>query len=188
MSVDRLGAILLHTQIGEIKLKTQIVHTGRIQTPKNDDVGYDLYFEGIEDTTGTVNLDVDVVALQPGDSISILTGVRTQTVVGKIRNWALTLLFGAPVHLFPKIQDRSGVAVQQNLKTSAGIIDPGYTGEIVVKITNIGTTIAHLHKYHRICQFILIPAVMAKLVNVDDHEFTFGSARGSDGFGSSGNL
>jgi dUTP pyrophosphatase len=80
------------------------------------------------------------------------------------------------------LKSKSGLNVKYNL-TSEGVIDSGYTGEIVVKIYNHGTQDYHFHKGDKITQIVFLPIGNFDLEQVDK---LYETERGNNGFGSSG--
>lgn len=77
---------------------------------------------------------------------------------------------------------KSGLNVKHNL-TSTGLIDEGYTGEIVVKLYNHGHTYYKVKAGDKISQLVIIPVFNKPLEVVDDLDE---SDRGNNGFGSTG--
>ena len=77
---------------------------------------------------------------------------------------------------------KSGLNVNHDL-TSTGLIDEGYTGEIVVKLYNHSDEDYTVQAGDKISQLVIIP-VYKPVVQIVDNLQT--SARGDNGFGSSG--
>jgi dUTP diphosphatase len=80
------------------------------------------------------------------------------------------------------VEDRSGLAVQ-GLTTLAGVIDPGYRGEIKVVVTNVGGKHLMISAGDRIAQLRLVRRFAAEFVEVEEIAPTL---RNEKGFGSSG--
>lgn len=78
---------------------------------------------------------------------------------------------------------KSGLNVHNDI-TSTGLIDEGYTGEIVVKLHNHGGFDYKVDAGDKISQLIIVPVLYEKLDVVE--ELDDGSDRGNNGFGSSG--
>lgn len=97
-------------------------------------------------------------------------------------------IFHTGVHIqLPKgycglLVSKSGLNIHNDI-TSTGLIDEGYTGEIVVKLFNHGGYDYKVDAGDKISQLIIIPVAYEKLEVVDDLEET---DRGANGFGSSG--
>lgn len=106
------------------------------------------------------------VLVRPKQSATIHTGVHVQLPPGTAG----------------LIVSKSGLNVMDNI-TSTGLIDEGYTGEIVVKLYNHGTGHKILQKGDKISQLVVIPVVYEDVEIVD--EIT-GGPRGDNGFGSTG--
>ena len=79
------------------------------------------------------------------------------------------------------IVSKSGLNVKHGI-TSTGLIDEGYTGEIVVKLYNRGDDYL-VCAGDKISQLLILPVVYTDLVLVDKLEET---ERGDAGFGSTG--
>lgn len=78
------------------------------------------------------------------------------------------------------VADRSGLALG-GFTTLAGVIDPGYRGEIRVVATNLGTETIRIEKGDRIAQMIVLEKIEASFKEVDD---LGPSHRADAGFGS----
>ena len=80
------------------------------------------------------------------------------------------------------VEDRSGLAVR-GVTTLAGVIDPGYRGEIRVVMTNLGTQPVEIKPGERIAQLRIVQRIEASFEVVEE----LGEAsRGERGFGSTG--
>jgi dUTP pyrophosphatase len=80
------------------------------------------------------------------------------------------------------VEDRSGLAVR-GVTTLAGVIDPGYRGEIKVVVTNLGAAPVQIQAGDRIAQLRIVQRIQASFQEVAD----LGEAtRGAAGFGSTG--
>jgi dUTP pyrophosphatase len=80
------------------------------------------------------------------------------------------------------VEDRSGLAVR-GITTLAGVIDPGYRGEIKVVLTNLGAATVTIAVGDRIAQLRLVQRIQASFEEVA--ELTE-APRGAAGFGSTG--
>lgn len=77
---------------------------------------------------------------------------------------------------------KSGLNVKSNI-TSTGLIDEGYTGEILVKLYNHGSEKHLVRAGDKISQLVIIPVLTPELVLT---EHLAESDRGDNGFGSTG--
>lgn len=120
------------------------------------DIGYDL--ASVESTT---LLSKQVTLVRTGLSISLPAGVAG---------------FVLP---------RSGLATkhQITLINSPGLIDPGYTGEILIPLINHSDVSYNISKQERVAQLVLVNSDNVKFDVVDELNVT---ERSSDGFGSTG--
>ena len=80
------------------------------------------------------------------------------------------------------VEDRSGLAVR-GVTTLAGVIDPGYRGEIRVVMTNLGTEPVEIRAGDRIAQLRIVQRIEASFELVEE---LGEAARGVGGFGSTG--
>ena len=80
------------------------------------------------------------------------------------------------------VEDRSGLAVR-GITTLAGVIDPGYRGELKVVLTNLSSEPQMVAPGHRIAQLRIVERIQAAFEETD----TLAEApRGGAGFGSTG--
>jgi dUTP pyrophosphatase len=106
------------------------------------------------------------VRLEPGETLAVATGLAFQ----------IPDAFGALV------EDRSGLALR-GLTTLAGVIDPGFRGEVKVVLHNLGTKPQTLAAGTRIAQLRLVHRIQASFEEVASLE---DSERAQGGFGSTG--
>lgn len=98
-------------------------------------------------------------------------------------------LIGTGVHVqLPKgtaglLVSKSGLNTKHDL-TSTGLIDEGYSGEIMVKLHNHGETSYQVQAKDKITQLVIIPVLYEPVEMVDDLGET--GERGDSGFGSTG--
>jgi dUTP pyrophosphatase len=109
---------------------------------------------------------VSAWTLEPGETVAIPTG----------------LALGFPSEYGALVEDRSGLALR-GLTTLAGVIDPGYRGEIKVVLTNLSAIPQSIAPGDRIAQLRLVRRIEATFEVVESLEET---VRGGGGFGSTG--
>lgn len=80
------------------------------------------------------------------------------------------------------VEDRSGLAVR-GVTTLAGVIDPGYRGEIKVVMTNLNAEPVAIQAGDRIAQLRIVQRIEAQFEEVEE---LGEAARGAGGFGSTG--
>ncbi len=81
------------------------------------------------------------------------------------------------------VEDRSGLALR-GLTTLAGVIDPGYRGEIRIVLTNLTPEPIKIASGDRIAQLRIVQRIEAAFEEVAE---LVEAARGASGFGSTGN-
>ena len=123
----------------------------------DDDAGYDLHA-------------LHAATLAPGERATIGTGI------------AIELPAGHAGLVLP----RSGLAARHGIAivNAPGLIDAGYRGELQVLLLNTDTASAfEVAAGDRIAQLVIVAVAAPAVVEADDLAV---SARGADGFGSSG--
>ena len=80
------------------------------------------------------------------------------------------------------VEDRSGLAVR-GVTTLAGVIDPGYRGELKVVMTNLSERPVEIKAGDRIAQLRIVQRIEATFEEVAE---LGEAARGAGGFGSTG--
>jgi dUTP pyrophosphatase len=123
-----------------------------------EDLGYDLFA-------------LEAAALAPRHTVRVRTGVAVE---------ARHPTTGQPLGLL--VRDRSSMAAK-GIATTAGVIDAGYRGEILILMTNLGDSPLQIAAGDKIAQMIPVPVLTCSVVTVDSLE---DSARAEKGFGSSG--
>ena len=109
---------------------------------------------------------VSTWTLGPGETVAIPTGIA----------------LGIPPEFGALIEDRSGMALR-GLTTLAGVIDPGYRGEIKVVLTNLSEEAQMVFAGDRVAQLRVVRRIEAEFEEVESLDRTL---RGVKGFGSSG--
>ena len=123
-----------------------------------EDLGYDLFA-------------LEAAVLAPRATVRVRTGIAVEA-----RHPAT----GVPLGLL--VRDRSSMAAR-GIATTAGVIDAGYRGEILILMTNLGDTPLELRAGEKIAQMIPVPVLTGPVETVETLE---DSARANKGFGSSG--
>ena len=152
---------LSDSRYDEEMLRVKLLEPGArapIVAHPGEDLGYDLFaLKGI--------------TLAPRSTVKVRTGIAVE---------ARHPHTGAPLGLL--VRDRSSMA-SRGIATTAGVIDAGYRGEILVLMTNLGDAPVELKAGEKIAQMIPIPVLTGPVQEVETLEV---SARAEKGFGSSG--
>ncbi len=123
-----------------------------------EDLGYDVFaLEG--------------ALLNPHQTLRVRTGISVEARHPET---------GEPLGLL--VRDRSSMAAR-GLATTAGVIDAGYRGEVLIVMTNLGDSPVELKPGEKIAQMIPVPVLTGTIEEVESLEV---SAREGKGFGSSG--
>lgn len=83
------------------------------------------------------------------------------------------------------LKPRSGLSLEFNTDVHAGVIDSGYTGEIIVLLSVLKPPI-FIEKGTRIAQLVVLLMPKIEPVRVGSLEELEDTERGADGFGSTG--
>lgn len=118
------------------------------------DLGYDLFAD-------------ERTSLEPQSVTKVHTGIACDFPTG----------YGA------LLRDRSSMATKKEVFVVAGVIDPTYTGEIIVAFFNPNDFPIEINEGEKIAQMILIHGINFPVVEVSDLAAT---DRGDNGFGSTG--
>lgn len=93
------------------------------------------------------------------------------------------MAFEFPPEFGALVEDRSGLALK-GITTLAGVIDPGYRGELKVVMTNVGSHPFNIQPGDRIAQLRIVRRIEAEFTEVESLSET---QRNTRGFGSTGN-
>lgn len=139
------------------------------------DVGLDLYFspDGKCDEHDPVkNMPVGAVVIMPNQCAKLRTGLR----------------FAVPHGFCLEIKNRSSVSSKKELLVGGGVIDPGYDGEVVIIMHNVGRQPQMIKPGDKIAQAVLFPVVHVRPKHVEPEELykeqLAMSNRKDQGFGS----
>lgn len=80
------------------------------------------------------------------------------------------------------VKSKSGLYVKYGI-TTTGVVDEGYTGEVLVRLKNNGPDTISFEKGDKIAQLVIVPVMYADFEQVDE---IGGGDRGNGGFGSTG--
>lgn len=120
----------------------------------HDDAGLDLYAN-------------ENYTLKPGEIHGVQTGIAMAIPAGSVG-----LIWG-----------KSGLALKAGIGVLGGVIDAQYRGEIVVIVTNHGTTEYHIGKGSKIAQILIQKIELLETEEVIELDDTI---RGAGAFGSTG--
>ena len=122
-----------------------------------------------------------------GDACFDIYSDGIKEIGGATTTHSTGLKFEMPKGYAMMIYSRSGMAFKSDtrLANCVGVIDSGYVGEVMVKLTSDSGCLGALDykRGDRIAQAMLIPVPVVEFEEVDDVEDT---ERGDGGFGSSG--
>lgn len=119
------------------------------------------------ETDAGLDLYSPISAVIPAkESLAIKTGVHIEL----------------PENTVGLIKSKSGLNVKHGIQ-SEGVIDEGYSGEIVVKLYNNSCYDYHLKARDKISQLLIVPCLYVQLELTD---YISPGERGENGFGSTG--
>ena len=90
-----------------------------------------------------------------------------------------------PPHTYWKHESKSGLNISKDIVSLGGVIDEGFSGEILVKLYNMGDRNYKFNRGMKIVQLLVIPCQYVDVEVVD--ELFIGGERGLSGFGSTDN-
>ena len=79
--------------------------------------------------------------------------------------------------------DKSGLASKHGIKTMAGVLDPGFRGEVVLVVANLKNDTYVFEKGHKVLQVLLQKVERGE---IEEAQELSGTVRGEGGFGSTG--
>lgn len=143
-----------------------------------------------------MTIDVKVAKLHPqaslpnyahrgpyGDLAADVAALEAQELgAGEIKAMRTGLAFEFPPEFGALVEDRSGLAMK-GICTLAGVIDPGYRGELKVVLINLGKEAFQIKAGDRIAQLRFIRRLEAQFIEVNSVAATERDVRG---FGSTG--
>lgn len=136
-----------------MKDKLRII-TGELTKAHPTDAGYDIK-------------TIEYKNIPPGKAVSIKTGLRIKLPKG-------TTGF---------IKSRSGLMFNHDIISYEGVIDESYTGEVGIKLCNMGSREYSVYPGERVAQLVVLPIFTGEVIRVETVEET---DRSDSGFGSSG--
>ncbi len=121
----------------------------------------------MEGDAGMDLCSIENVILKPDERISCRTGIAIKI----------------PEGYAGLVWDKSGIALNNGIKTMAGVIDSGYRGEVKVVLINLSQKEYRINKGDKIAQ-ILIQKV--EQPTIEEVKKLNNTSRGEGGFGSTG--
>lgn len=109
------------------------------------------------------------------ENVSIEAGQRVQIRTG--------IALGVPLGYVGLVWDKSGLAQKAGLTILGGVVDSGYTGEILILMHNTGDTDHFFSAGDKITQILIQKVEHPQIVEVPALQE---SVRGDKGFGSTG--
>ncbi len=83
------------------------------------------------------------------------------------------------------VWSKSGLSVKSNIEKGAGVVDPNYTGELMIKLYNHGDQDREFEAGDKIAQLVMM--ICARLHGSQELDLSeWETTRGEQGFGSSG--
>lgn len=122
---------------------------------------------GSANAAGLDLYSVEEMIIPPGERALVKTGISVAVEHGT----------------YFRISPRSGLALKHGIDTMAGVVDSDYRGEICVILVNLNNSPFSIMKGDRIAQGIVEVIQLAEVEEVNNLDDT---ARGSNGFGSTG--
>ncbi|HET7102109.1 MAG TPA: dUTP diphosphatase [Terriglobia bacterium] len=112
----------------------------------------------------------------------LYTAEAVTLAAGETRAVATGLALEFPAEFGALVEDRSGLALK-GISTLAGVIDPGYRGELKVVLTNLGRRPFEINPGDRVAQLRIVRRIEAEFTEAESLTET---QRNDHGFGSTG--
>ena len=130
------------------------------------DAGLDVFYCPSDDTKE--------LKIPAGESVVVETGLK----------------FGVPHGFMLEVKNRSSMAAKKQLIVGACVIDPGYNGELMVNLNNVGNKDRAIMAGDKIAQVVMIPIIHFRARKIMTNTLYDNSIcisnRGTGGFGSTG--
>ncbi|MDQ0563138.1 dUTP pyrophosphatase [Rhizobium mesoamericanum] len=128
------------------------------------------------ESRGAAGMDLRA-AVEAGATMIIEAGKRGLVPTG--------FTFEIPEGYEGQVRPRSGLAFKHGITclNTPGTIDSDYRGEVKVLLINLGEEPFEITRGMRIAQMVIAPAIQAHISEISEASAT---ARGADGFGSTG--
>ena len=121
----------------------------------------------------------------PGDAgLDVFSDEDTDIYFGQRKAIKSGICIQVPKGYYCQVAPKSGLAIKSGIDVLGGIIDFGYTAEILVILINHSKETFHVKKGNKIAQLIMKKIAVPTIEIVENLEET---DRGSNGFGSTGN-
>ena len=131
-----------------------------------------------------MKIRIMVAKVQPNALAADLSAAESVSLAaGETKAVGTGLAFEFPPEFGALVEDRSGLALK-GITTLAGVIDPGYRGELKVVMTNVGSHPFSIQPGDRIAQLRIVRRIEAEFTEVESLSET---QRNTRGFGSTGN-
>ena len=156
---------------------------------------YDLFqfsFKILQNALYLLYAIIPVIAYNKSSACFDITCVETTIIPARKSSVVpngLNLSIDECERYWMQIQLRSSKGFKYDLIPHYGCVDPGYTGDLGIKIYNVGDVDVTIEKGERYAQVAVLEKPKYKIVELDDDEYeTFKGLqqRGDKGFGSSG--
>ena len=139
------------------------------------DVGLDLFYSpdvNLGEHDQEKNMPLGSIVIMPNQCMKLRTGLR----------------FAIPHGFCLEIKNRSSVSSKKELLVGGGVIDPGYDGEVVIIMHNVGRNPQMIKPGDKIAQAVVYPVIHVRPISVDKQDLYRDniaiSERGDRGFGS----
>lgn len=135
-----------------------------------------------------MKIKLDSYGIMPTRAHETDAGLDLYSTISAILPARESLIVRTGVHVeLPKgtvglIKSKSGLNVKYGI-LSEGVIDEGYSGEVVVKLYNNSPYDYAINHGDKISQLVIVPCLFEDVEEVDEIE---AGDRGEDGFGSTG--
>src|ERR1041384_5363042 len=125
-----------------------------------------------------MKIRIMVAKVQPNALAADLSAAESVSLAaGETKAVGTGLAFEFPPEFGALVEDRSGLALK-GITTLAGVIDPGYRGELKVVMTNVGSHPFSIQPGDRIAQLRIVRRIEAEFTEVESLSETQRNTRG----------
>lgn len=105
---------------------------------------------------------------ESGDlAVDLFSAVDIDFAPGEIKNIRTGIALEFPPGFGGLVADRSGLALR-GFTTLAGVVDPGYRGEVKVVAANLSSSALHVKRGDRIAQLIVMEKIEVSFLETTD--------------------
>lgn len=131
----------------------------------------------------TADLPLPKKAHETDAGFDLYSSENCMVCPGEIKKISCGIKVHVPKGYYAQLRPRSGMASKGLTMSSSGVVDFGYSNEILFSMINLSKNPYQVKVGDKICQMLILPVPLVQFEEVDELEET---ERGEKGFGSTG--